>query len=140
MKALSVKQPWAWLICAGYKDIENRNWPTTFRGKIYVHAPKFWENCFADDIYQQYASILEAKGLPYDDFIEWWRRENPRTDGLLSGIIGEVDITGCVEASDSPWFTGKYGLVLANPVLYERPIPCRGRLGFFIPDIREDNG
>jgi len=59
---------------------------------------------------------------------------------LISEIIGEVDITGCVEASDSPWFTGKYGLVLANPVLYDKPIPCRGRLGFFTPDIREDDG
>lgn len=26
MKALSFKQPWAWLICAGYKDVENRDW------------------------------------------------------------------------------------------------------------------
>ena len=38
MKALSIKQPWAWLICAGYKDIENRDWSTKFRGRIYVHA------------------------------------------------------------------------------------------------------
>ena len=24
MKALSIRQPWAWLICSGYKDIENK--------------------------------------------------------------------------------------------------------------------
>ncbi len=41
MKALSIKQPWAWLICAGYKDIENRSWriirepaPSFYRGTI----------------------------------------------------------------------------------------------------------
>ena len=27
MKVLSVKQPWAYLLCASIKDIENRTWP-----------------------------------------------------------------------------------------------------------------
>ena len=26
------------LIVTGHKDIENRNWPTRFRGRVYVHA------------------------------------------------------------------------------------------------------
>lgn len=26
-KAISVKQPWAYLLCAGIKPIENRTWP-----------------------------------------------------------------------------------------------------------------
>ena len=38
MKALSIRQPWAWLIVNGYKDIENRTWSTDFRGRVYVHA------------------------------------------------------------------------------------------------------
>jgi len=41
MRALSVKQPWAWLIVNGYKKIENRNWPTSFRGRIYIHAGRW---------------------------------------------------------------------------------------------------
>jgi hypothetical protein len=28
MKALSLMQPWAWLMVNGHKDIENRNWAT----------------------------------------------------------------------------------------------------------------
>src|SRR5689334_13701824 len=55
MKALSIRQPWAWLIvrpdlvgaaraaaiAAGeVKDIENRSWPTKFRGRVLVHASK----------------------------------------------------------------------------------------------------
>jgi hypothetical protein len=50
-------------------------------------------------------------------------------------IIGEVDIVGCVTQSKSPWFVGKYGFVLANPILYTMPIPCKGKLGFFEPAI-----
>jgi hypothetical protein len=38
MKALSIRQPWAWLIIAGIKDIENRRWATNHRGPILVHA------------------------------------------------------------------------------------------------------
>lgn len=49
----------------------------------------------------------------------------------LGAIIGEVDIVGCTDKSDSPWFTGPYALMLANPTLYEKPLPCKGKLGFF---------
>lgn len=38
MKALSVRQPWAWLIVNGYKDIENRDWSTQQRGRIWIHT------------------------------------------------------------------------------------------------------
>lgn len=38
MKALSIQQPWAWLIVNGYKDVENRDWNTKFRGRFYVHG------------------------------------------------------------------------------------------------------
>lgn len=38
--ALSIRQPWAWLIIHGGKDIENRTWPTRFRGRVAVHAGK----------------------------------------------------------------------------------------------------
>ena len=57
--------------------------------------------------------------------------DNDPEESGSGAIIGEVDITNCVDKSDSPWFVGKYGLVLANPVLYDKPIPYRGQLGFF---------
>jgi ASCH domain len=36
--ALSVRQPWAWAIVSGYKDVENRSWPTNYRG-TYLSTP-----------------------------------------------------------------------------------------------------
>jgi len=48
------------------------------------------------------------------------------------GIVGEVDIVDCVTESESPWFFGDYGFVLANP----KPMPlqpCKGALKFFDP-------
>jgi len=38
MKALSVRQPWAWLIANNLKPIENRTWPTRYRGAFLIHA------------------------------------------------------------------------------------------------------
>ena len=40
MKAITIKQPWASLIVAGIKDIENRTWKTSFRGRVLIHAAK----------------------------------------------------------------------------------------------------
>ncbi|MEH2033227.1 MAG: ASCH domain-containing protein [Nostoc sp.] len=40
MKALSVRQPWAWAIIYALKDIENRGWPINYRGDILIHAAK----------------------------------------------------------------------------------------------------
>ncbi len=38
VKTLSVKQPWAALLCAGVKDVENRSWKIAHRGTLLIHA------------------------------------------------------------------------------------------------------
>jgi hypothetical protein len=38
LKAISIRQPWAWLIVNGYKDIENRIWAAKLRGPVLIHA------------------------------------------------------------------------------------------------------
>jgi hypothetical protein len=37
-KALTVRQPWAWLIVNGYKPVEYRTWQTHHRGELYIIA------------------------------------------------------------------------------------------------------
>lgn len=132
MKALSIKQPWAWLVCEGYKDVENRNWRTNFRGRVFIHASKQYDR---DAVFprgidgaQQVEIIAHAAAVFGNDY-------------PLGAIIGEVDIVDCVLESKSPWFAGKFGWVLKNPVLYDKPIPCKGKQRFFesevcIPDPR----
>ena len=124
-KALSIRQPYAWLICQGYKDVENRNWATNFRGRIYVHAG-------VSKIYLKDAENDMVKRLFGRQLAEYQATKNTLSFGA---IIGEVDIIDCVSESISPWFSGKYGFLLSNPVLYERPLPCKGKLNFFTPDI-----
>jgi len=38
MKTLSVRQPYASLICYGVKTVENRTWKTDYRGRLLIHA------------------------------------------------------------------------------------------------------
>lgn len=114
MRALSIKQPWAWLIIYGGKDIENRTWTTAFRGTCYVHASK------ALDIQAYKQLVADGVTLPT-------RAELLEQQG---GIIGTIDITDCVQSHASQWFTGPNGFVLANPV--SLPFrPMRGQLNFF---------
>ena len=118
MRALSIRQPWAWLIVNGYKDIENRTWATRFRGRVYVHAGR---NVVPGDYPEQREYVRESGIVIPADL--------PR-----GAIVGEVVIAGCVDCSESPWFCGPYGFLLEAPKAYAVPIPCRGKLGFFRVD------
>lgn len=134
MKALSTRQPWAWLIVNGHKDVENRNWSTNFRGRVYIHAG-LKEDYAAYDVnpicYRDLEPYIWNK-LSWDAISDW---EQLTISQHLGAIVGEVDIIDCVTESNSPWFQGDYGFVLASPVAYKTPIRCKGRLGFFEPDI-----
>ena len=121
MKALSIRQPWAWLIVNGHKDIENRSWPTAFRGRIYVHAGKRVKS----GDFQEQRDYIRESGLILPE-------EPP-----LGAIVGEVTITDCVDSSSSPWFCGPYGFFLSSPLAYKDPVPYRGQLGFFEVDESE---
>ncbi len=40
MRALTIRQPWAWAITCGLKRVENRTWSTNYRGPLLIHAGK----------------------------------------------------------------------------------------------------
>lgn len=124
--ALSIRQPWAWAIISAGKDIENREWPTRFRGPVAIHAAKGMTQSEYDDC-MGFISIA----FPLDKGDDMRRRARFVNGGdLRGGIVGVAEIVDCVEASESPWFFGRYGFVLrsARPVEF---IPVKGALGFF---------
>ena len=115
-RALSIRQPWAWLIACGYKDVENRDWPTRVRGVVGIHASKRFDR----DGYTWVSENFPEIRMPLPDRFEF------------GAIIGRAELVDCVRHSLSPWFFGEYGFVFRNADKLE-PRACKGSLGFFRP-------
>jgi hypothetical protein len=90
VRILSIRQPWAYLIAKGPKDIENRNWSTKYRGPFFIHASL-----------QVDQETCADHGLDPSDL-------------ETGGIVGMAEITDCVTRHKSKWFKGPYGFVLKN--------------------------
>ena len=134
MKTITIKQPWVSLICEGIKDIENRTWSTKIRGRVLIHASqKAIEMKYGNEIFtiEQWNYITNKKSV---------------LDKKCGCIIGSVEIVDCVINHPSIWAektnefmlqAGKpiYNWVLANPILFDKPIPAKGKLSFWNFDI-----
>mgnify|MGYP001570325220 CR=1 FL=1 len=157
MKALSLQQPYADLIIERahednpylpLKAIENRSWPLpatfTVPQRIYVHASMSFYPVTLGELRNgmTVSQWLRLRNRLHTIFMLW---ESYKADGdfrrkmgYFGCLIGEVTITGQVTRSDNPWFFGPYGFTLAEPVRYDKAIPCRGSLGFFEPNITQE--
>ena len=128
-QALSIRQPWAWLIVrpdvvgprergrlyldGTMKVVENRPWRTNFRGSFFIHA----------------AQTIDMAGMAYV------QREHPHihlpSEFETGGIVGQAKLVACVESHGSAWsIPGQKQFVLMEI----RPLPfyrCRDRRRFF---------
>lgn len=112
-RALTVRQPWAGLIVAGIKGVENRSHPTSYRGTLLIHA---------------------GLGADADAMAEHGGRLGEYPAGA---IIGAVDVIGCVRDSPSPWAAeGQWHWILANPRACE-PVPASGALSLWKPSAAQ---
>lgn len=135
LPALAVRQPWAWMIVHGGKDIENRTWFTRFRGPFLVHASACPNRTRAADEWSAAVRWVERHVGK-----ETAAKVPPFFELQYGGIIGMAELVGCKDAlSDearSPWFEGPWGFVLRAPKAIPFT-PCRGSLGFFTPVFEE---
>lgn len=122
MKALSIIEPYASLICDGVKHIETRSWKTRYRGKILIHA--------------------SGKSIPRE------YRQNTELMALVHGtcpghILCKARLVDCIEMTED-WINtlpetertcgfyspGRYGWILEDiePIT---PTPAKGKLGLW---------
>jgi len=123
MKAFTVYQPYAYAIVAGLKQYETRPGRTNIRGRVAVHAGK--RRITKDDM-----------EIVYREFPTWW----PERYGV---VVGTVEIVDCLpEEEVIPTLTererklgdyspGSWAWVLKNPVMFDTPIPVRGKQGWW---------
>lgn len=122
MKALSVRQPWAWLIVNGHKQYENREWQPNnpcrrFRGRVLIHASK--------------GMTREEYLLGCDHASDHGITLPPQDELERGGIVGETEVVAWHDTPpDGTPFAFSSGLELKNshPLHFT---PCNGALGFF---------
>lgn len=122
MKALTIKEPWATLIIAGYKSFEFRSWKTKYRGKILIHAGL--------NIEKEMLDRFSCYNLLYSS----------------GAIIGEATLTDCIlvdkKFNDELILKNSivygrsnhdqtYAWKLDNIIKYDNPIICKGKLGLW---------
>lgn len=132
MRALTLTQPWAQLSVIGAKTYETRSWRRFFPSTAELVA------------------IHAAAGFP-----RWARDlcdEEPFLEHLLpyaplptGAIIGLVRMTGCYrteqlmacgtiteqERAFGDWSDGRWAWTMEDPVILEKPVPCKGHLGLW---------
>ena len=118
MKALTVRQPWAWLLFNG-KPVENRDWYSGYRGELAIHAGKG----------MTLAEYEDAVGFVYNIAPKILI---PSPEKLIRGaVIGTVLMVDCVQSHESPFFQGEYGFVFEHQSLLAEPVSAKGALGFW---------
>jgi activating signal cointegrator 1 len=117
VKAITICQPYAHLIRLNLKPIENRNWGTSYRGELYIHAGKSREWLDAGD-------------------------EQRYPDMAYGAIVARVNMRACLwldrlwpeewrHLQEHEHATGPYCHIYQDIVPLPVPIPCRGAQGFW---------
>ena len=119
LPTLSIRQPWAWLIVSGYKNIENRPRRMNYRGPLLIHAGLSRAACSEET----FAWIKKRFGVSIPPNLQ------------TGGVVGIAEVVDCVEKHRSKWFDpGGFGYVLTKP----RRLPfraCKGQLSLFKPNF-----
>lgn len=131
MKALSMTEPWATLVCLGKKRLETRSWATKYRGPLAIHAAK--------------GMPKEARALlsqtHFRSALGEWGLIRPFNLGHIIGVVNLVEctpteeLTPPIESAFGDFGPKRYVWRLESPRLLNIPIPCTGHLSVWtVPD------
>lgn len=134
-KAISLQNPWAWLVCAGLKKVEFRSRRSNFRGECYIQCAKKFD-------LRGYLWICGRPNLPGRDIV-YNKGRNPKYNDAPGRIIGKVTVKECLPVDEArekypedPWLKeagddlGKYAYIISESHLFRviEFIPCRGKV------------
>ncbi len=152
MKALTIRQPWAYLICApedelprrtGAKRVENRSMNFGHRGPLLIHAGTS----------RQFLTTTAKPGGRVTVQLPRSSEEVPLERFRFGEIIGVADVVDSLPAAECrsgrhddrfPWLSGhpyvcqadgrNYCLILRAAARFRDPVPARGMPGLFSVD------
>jgi tetratricopeptide (TPR) repeat protein len=116
LRCLSIQQPFAWLVCANAKKVENRSWSTDFRGTIAIHASTKQTNVRSAERESE-SGLIKLKDFAFGAII-----------GLAD--IQSIDIYRREFEADGH-ACGPYCWKMTNGRLLKEPIPMMGKLSLY---------
>lgn len=132
LRAVSVRQPWAWALLYGGKDVENRSRTTSYRGWLLVHASAGRPHP------SEAGAVAELLGRP--DLIPLLMQTR------LGAIVGAIHIAESHYADEcimdlpelawcSRWaMPDRAHWSIDDRRALDDPVDCTGKLGLWIPD------
>lgn len=138
MKTLTLHQPWALAIAAGWKEVETRGWYTDYRGPLAIHAGR------KKDIDGRILWLSLGEKLPD------WPEKKPFEELTFGAIVATCQLSACLRTASveydakklKQWFQpargweterrfGNYGMgrwawILRAVVPVDPPIPAHG--------------
>lgn len=144
MKAITVRQPYAWAIANGGKTVENRGSGTEYQGPILIHAGRAWSREGGGD-----RRVLAA----FRKFLAPHQRQDAIDPAVhpdrfeFGAVIAVADLDhvhlvarmGCCPPWGERWHAGPRStrravhLVLTNVRPLPEPVAARGALGLWTP-------
>ena len=146
MKVIRILQPWASLVVLGHKKIETRSWNTKYRGELLIHASAR-KIKVSEGTYQLWGHL--SKVISEDDYLKL-------PYGAIIGKVNLVDVVTTEELGYTEEFSdgfstkwsiqeeinpqekyfgdyspNRFGWLLSDPVLFDKPIPAKGQLGIW---------
>lgn len=131
MKALSLTQPWASLVCLGAKKIETRSWYTSYRGPLLIHASKSYPKWAKDFTHREpfYSALRPHGNYAYPELV-------------CGQIIGMCSVKDCVstesirdlshtESAFGDYSANRYAWILEDGHFLPHSIPAKGSLGLW---------
>ena len=137
MKVISLLQPWATLVVIGAKKIETRSWNTKYRGPLLIHASKgfvqletWFYNVCIDVLSVPPYSLTKGAIIGKIDLVDTFLMNDEYIDFMKNSNSDNKQ-----ELEFGNYSPGRYGWLLSNPILFDKPIPAKGQLGLWNYDL-----
>ena len=130
LRALTIREPWAWAISEGHKLVENRTWSTAYRGLLAIHSAKAKPT--RDDVWHVRILADARPGVPASHLSYILQRSMAQRGHIVAlcrllDSLAPGSVDGGVHRPLRP-----REVDLGKRL--EEPIPVTGRLGLWRPD------
>jgi hypothetical protein len=159
IKALTISQPYAELIASGQKFVENRHWPTNYRGLLAIHAGKGMQYLDKEEIKRYDTGCIVAIAELIACLPLRWMQSHARIGGGHT-LVESIRFGESLEFASAKDYHAKIGrmasdagITIQKTIEHEhaegphcwilqnirriKPIPCKGAQGLWVAEVEE---